>query len=222
MRVLALRMLAILCLIVPAQAQGMNLGTARVTCADLGFTPGTERFGECVLKLLDEEENDGGDAPVGGNIRVTESVKLDDKGPIKALPGGYQLDEYEREKNSGCGTGYSYLIRNDSRQIHWGNIWISKITGTNCEQGTWSRKRHQWLEQIIGHDLNSSDVIDINSEHGRASYTAYLYEGTTPCAAIVLRANTRTSMEIDICASSSRTPQQLTDDVIMLLNGIEL
>ena len=34
-------------------AQAQNLDAAKAMCADLGFTPGAEKFGECVLKLMD-------------------------------------------------------------------------------------------------------------------------------------------------------------------------
>ena len=35
---------------VPVTAQAQNLNLAKTTCAELGFTPGTEKFGECVLE----------------------------------------------------------------------------------------------------------------------------------------------------------------------------
>lgn len=50
-------------LLVPLISYSQGMEEAKTKCADLGFTKGTEKFGSCVLRLTNNQENAGNKTP---------------------------------------------------------------------------------------------------------------------------------------------------------------
>ena len=59
-----------------SQNNGVSIAVAKSQCADLGFTTGTEKFGDCVLKLIDMSNSNAGNV---SNQSATTQAELEAK-----------------------------------------------------------------------------------------------------------------------------------------------
>lgn len=67
-----------------------KLNKAKSTCTDLGFTAGTEKHGECVLKMMDQKLSEANTKTPTQNVNPTEYEITEDAALFKATVRGFQ------------------------------------------------------------------------------------------------------------------------------------
>ena len=132
-----------------------DIETAKVQCADIGFKPGTEKYADCVMKLMSKEDNN-----VASKLVFEEAT-------------------YVGEIKKGKADGFGVFTFSDG-STYEGNVKKNKIKGDGkyidlqgkVYQGNW---RHGILKIKI--DRDTRKIIKLRAKTGVHIYTEMRGEG---------------------------------------------
>ena len=132
-----------------------DIETAKVQCADIGFKPGTEKYADCVMKLMSKEDNN-----VASKLVFEEAT-------------------YVGEIKKGKADGFGVFTFSDG-STYEGNVKKNKIKGDGkyidlqgkVYQGNW---RHGILKIKIERDTRK--IIKLRAKTGVHIYTEMRGEG---------------------------------------------
>ena len=132
-----------------------DIETAKVQCADIGFKPGTEKYADCVMKLMSKE-----DSNVASKLVFEEAT-------------------YVGEIKKGKADGFGVFTFSDG-STYEGNVKKNKIKGDGkyidlqgkVYQGNW---RHGILKIKI--DRDTRKIIKLRAKTGVHIYTEMRGEG---------------------------------------------
>ena len=135
-----------------------DIETAKVQCADIGFKPGTEKYADCVMKLMSKED------------KKVEGV------PSKLV---FEEATYVGEIKKGKADGFGVFTFSDG-STYEGNVKKNKIKGDGkyidlqgkVYQGNW---RHGILKIKIERDTRK--IIKLRAKTGVHIYTEMRGEG---------------------------------------------
>ena len=151
-----------------------DIETAKVQCADIGFKPGTEKYADCVMKLMSKEDNN----EISNNTDKT-TKKKDKKVEGVASKLVFEKSTYVGEIKKGKADGFGVFTFSDG-STYEGKVKKNKIKGDGkyidlkgkVYQGKW---RHGILKIKI--DRDTRKIIKLRAKTGVHIYTEMRGEG---------------------------------------------
>ena len=152
-----------------------DIEIAKSQCADLGFTPGTEKYADCVMKLLPKEDSKK------KKSSTDKAISKKDKKVVEKVANSLKFNEatYVGEIKKGKADGFGVFTFSDG-STYEGNVKKNKIKGDGkyidlqgkVYQGNW---RHGILKIKIERDTRK--IIKLRAKTGVHIYTEMRGEG---------------------------------------------
>ena len=151
-----------------------DIETAKVQCADIGFKPGTEKYADCVMKLMSKEDNN----EISNNTNK-KTQKKDKKVEGVANKLVFEKATYLGETKKGKADGVGVFTFSDG-STYEGKVKRNKIKGNGkyidlqgeVYEGKW---RHGILKIKI--DKDTRKIIKLSAKTGVHIYLEMRGEG---------------------------------------------
>jgi len=150
-----------------------DIETAKVQCADIGFKPGTEKYADCVMKLMSNEVNKN---EISNNTDKTTDKKVEEVVNKLIFNEATYIGETKKGKANGTG-----VFTFSDGSTYEGNVKRNKIKGNgkyidfqnNVYQGYW---RNGILRVKVADDVRK--IIKLRPKTGVEIYTEMRGDGT--------------------------------------------